>query len=262
MSEIKKQTKPRKKLTKFAKRLLDIILIISLGVACFSGYMLYKGKKEYKIANKAYGEVRESYIEINEQGREIDWEALWEINPYVVAWIYMEDSSIDYPIIQYTDNDYYLRRLLDGTWNNAGTIMVDAENSPGFADKNTVIYGHHMLEEPFMFAEIEKYKDQEWYDGHKVIEIFTPEKKYNLYPVAGILETGNGTYVRYKFSGEKDYLDYVDSFVANSTFVGEEKISAGDKTVVLSTCEYEVHSVDGRYAVIGKLVEDKEWRKP
>ena len=262
MSEVNKQRKPRKKLTKFAKRLLDIILVLSLCTACFSGYMLYKGKKEYKVANKAYGEVREAYSEISEKGREIGWDALWEVNPYVVAWIYLEDSSIDYPVIHYTDNDFYLRRLLDGTWNNAGTIMVDAENSPGFIDKNNVFYGHHMMEEPFMFADIEKYKDQSFYDTHKVIELFTPEKKYLIYPVAGMFETGTGDYIQFKFSGEKNFLEYVNNFVENSTFVSDEKIEAGDKLALFSTCEYKVHTVDGRYALIGKMIEDKDWRKP
>ncbi len=260
MSEEKVEKTKRKKLTKFAQMLLNIILIISIGVACFSGYMLYKGKKEYHEAEKSYGTLREQSYELTEKGRVIDWKSLWEVSEYVVAWISLDDSTIDYPIVHYTDNDYYLRRLLDGTWNNSGTVFVDAENSKGFIDKNTVIYGHHMLEAPYMFADVEKYKDQEFYNNHKVIDLYTPDKKYVIYPIAGVFETGTGDYIKYTFSGEKDFLDYVNSFVERSTFVSEEKVEAGDKIVILSTCEYNVHTVDGRYALLGKLVEDTSWR--
>lgn len=260
MSETKVK-KPKKRLTKFARNLLNAILVLAIGTACFSGYMLFKGKKEYKEAEKAYGEIRSASSEITEKGKEINWESLWEVCPDVVAWIYLEDSTIDYPVVHYTDNEYYLRRLLDGTWNGSGTIFVDAENNPGFNDKNNVIYGHHMLDAPYMFADVEKYKDQEFYDTHKVMELYTPDKKYLIYPVAGVYDTGTGDYVKFTFSGEQDFLDYVNSFVSRSTFKSEETIEVGDKMVLLSTCEYNVHTVDGRYALIGKFVEDPTWRK-
>ena len=260
MSENTVKTKPKKKLTKFGRRLLDVLLVISLCVAAFSAYQLYKGQKEYKEATKAYSDIRENTASLSEKGRVIDWESLFEICPDVVGWIYLEDSTIDYPIVQAEDNDYYLRRLLDGTWNNSGSIFMDYENYPGFVDKNTVLYGHHMLETPYMFADVEKYHDQEYYETHKVIELYTTNKHFYVYPLAGVYDTGSGDYIKMQFAGEQDFLDYVDSFVSRSTFKSEVQIEPGDRIVLLSTCEYKVNTVDGRYALIGKLVEDTEWR--
>ena len=258
--DIKQNPKKKKKLTKFGKMLLDAILVLSLCVAAFSGYKLYQGKKEYKEAEKAYGDIRQASSTLSEKGKVIDWDSLFAICNDVVGWIYLEDSTIDYPIVQAEDNDYYLRRLLDGTWNNSGSIFVDYENYPGFVDKNNVLYGHHMLEAPYMFADVEKYRDQEFYDTHKVIEIYTPnDKRFLVYPLAGVYDTGSGDYVRLRFDGEQDFLDYVDSFVSRSTFESDEQIEPGDRIVLLSTCEYKVNTVDGRYALIGKIVEDTSW---
>ncbi|MBR2067703.1 MAG: class B sortase [Solobacterium sp.] len=264
------EAKTRKKLSKTGKRVMDIILVISLLVAIFSGYKLITGLRTYEEAKKAYGTIRDEVVVVKDvetsednaeqkpAEREINWEKLWDVSKDVVGWIHMDDSSIDYPVVHYTDNDYYLRRLLDGTWNDAGTIFVEAENKKNFEDQVTVIYGHHMLNQPYMFREIESFGDPAYYETHKVIEFETPDKKYYLYPIAGIYETAYADYVKQNFENEDECKAYIDDFVSRSTFKGEETLQPTDKMVVLSTCEYKVHSVDGRFALLTKLVEAKE----
>ena len=73
----------------------------------------------------------------------VDFTALQAKYPDVVGWLYCANTGLNYPIVQAEDNDYYLYRLLDGTWNKAGTIFMDYVNRSAFSDQNTLDYGHH-----------------------------------------------------------------------------------------------------------------------
>ncbi|MDO4413597.1 MAG: class B sortase [Erysipelotrichaceae bacterium] len=245
----------------------NVILVIAICVGLFSGYNLWKERQKYAVAKQSYEDIRNQTVvkpvptpEIDEEKRDvykprkdIDWEALKAIDENVVAWIEMEGSSIDYPVAHGVNNDQYLRHLIDGNYNEAGTIFVDYRNQRGFNDRNTVLYGHHMLDEPLMFAEIENYESQEYYDSHKVIMIHTPDGEYDMYPVAGYKTTGTGGYLKFEFSDDQDYLNYVSGFVQRSTFVSEETITADDQMMLLSTCSYDV--ANGRFVLIGKLIK-------
>ena len=75
---------------------------------------------------------------------EVDFAALREINPDIVAWIYIEGTKVNYPIVQGEDNSYYLKHLFSGEWNGSGCIFLDFRNDASFADRHSIIYGHHM----------------------------------------------------------------------------------------------------------------------
>ena len=74
----------------------------------------------------------------------VDFERLQEENKDIIAWLYCPDTEINYPVVQSKDNEYYLRRLLDGTWNIAGTLFMDYRNAADCSDLHTIIYGHNM----------------------------------------------------------------------------------------------------------------------
>lgn len=93
----------------------------------------------------------------------VDFAALEGVNSDIVAWLYGADTGLNYPIVQAEDNDYYLYRLLDGTWNKNGTIFMDYVNRSDFSDQNTLVYGHHM-KSGAMFGALVQYKKQEFYD--------------------------------------------------------------------------------------------------
>lgn len=250
--------KKKKKLTRFARILLDIILVLSLGTAAYSGYRLWKETERYRAAEKNYDDIRDTVVvkpvqtdDDTEQKRQFDWDAMKAINSNIFAWIELEGSSIDYPIIQGSDNEYYLKHLPDGTYNDAGTIFMDTENHMDLSDRVTVFYGHHMLDEPLMFAEVENYENQSYYDSHKKFTIHTPEAEYEVYPVAGHVTSGTAGYIRLSFSSDEDYMEYIRGFIDSSDFVSEETITEADQTVMLSTCSYDIS--DGRYVLIGKL---------
>ncbi len=159
-----------------------------------------------------------------EIGITVDFDALLEINPDVIGWLYCPDTVINYPLVQGEDNDYYLHRLINGTPNNNGTLFVDEQNSAGFSDENTVIYGHHMRNGS-MFGYLENYEQQSYYEAHPVVYLLTPE--------------GN-------------YASWLAEQRTRSDFSAPVEVERGDRVVTLSTCAYDFQ--DARYVVLGKLV--------
>lgn len=247
----------KNRISKAEKIFLDIVLVVAVCIAGYSGYQLYAGLKEYQTGKKEYDSLKPEVIRKNttetKKQTTIDWNALRKINPDVAAWIHLDDSTIDYPVVYASDNSYYLTHLFDGSENRSGCVFIDAGNRHDFQDRNTVMYAHHMRNGT-MFADVENYKNPDYYSTHKEFHVYTPEGGYVMYPLGGYVTTGSDNYVRYTFSDENDYLDYVNSFIRKSTFHSDEKIESGDRTLMLSTCSYDVN--DGRYVLIGKLVKD------
>ena len=90
---------------------------------------------------------------------------LKEINEDCVAWIYIEDTAINYPVVQGSDNSFYLKHLIDGKWNSAGCIFLDFRVDSNISDRHSIIYGHHM-KDGTMFSGLTKYKKQDYYEAH------------------------------------------------------------------------------------------------
>ena len=81
----------------------------------------------------------------------IDFEGLQAVNPDVIAWIDIPGLSISYPVVQGTDNAYYLHHLFTGEYNSSGSIFADWHNQPDFADPNTIVYGHNMKKRQYVW---------------------------------------------------------------------------------------------------------------
>lgn len=180
----------------------------------------------------------------------VDFAALQEINPDVVAWIYIEGTNINYPVVQGSDNSYYLNHLLDGTYNGAGCIFMDYRNERNLTDRNTILYGHHM-QNGSMFNQITKYKSQEFYDRHPTCLIMTPDGNYKIEFVAGYVIDMNSDAWKMKFESDEEFSLWLDNAVSRSTFTSTVEPIAQDRVVTFSTCTYEYD--DARYVLVGVL---------
>ena len=243
-----------------------ICLTICLAVFIFSAYKIIDyifQEKEYEalqgeLINKAVSEVQ---INQEEQKEEkylerrlpitVDFSVLQKENEDIVAWIYSENTPINYPIVQSNDNSYYLRRLINGEYNVAGTIFMDFRNNPNMEDNNTIIYGHNMKND-IMFGTLQNYEDQSYYDEHKSMYLFTAKKQYIIELVAG-----------YTLPVESDIYNMVTidqnnitEAMSKSDFKSDVIIQEEEKFVTLSTCSYEYDGA--RYVVIGALRQIEE----
>ena len=181
----------------------------------------------------------------------VDFEGLNEINPDVVGWIYMEGTSINYPIVQGKNNDYYLRHLIDGTYNSAGCIFLDSACSSEFASKNNIIYGHNM-KNGTMFHILMEYKKQEFYDEHPVARLMTPNGNYEVVFFSGFVAKDPSDAWEINFlDGEFD--DWIAKIKNKSAFASEIQPMADDRILTLSTCTYEFENA--RFVLYGIMRE-------
>lgn len=181
---------------------------------------------------------------------EVDFEVLLETNEDVVGWIYCEDTLINLPIVQAEDNDYYLRRMIDGTWNSSGTLFADYRNAADFSDSNTIIYGHNMHNKG-MFGTLSNYKEQSYYYEHPIMWLLTPDGNYKVELIAGYVTLSTSEI--YSFGQtEEEVFALAEQSIEESTFTSDFQVSQGDRFVTLSTCSHEYY--DARYVLIGRLI--------
>ena len=167
--------------------------------------------------------------------------------PDVKGYIYAANTGISYAIVKGSDNSFYLDHGIDGSKNNNGAIFIETLCDENFGSQNTIIYGHHM-KSGRMFAPLEKYKSQSYYDAHPYMYIYTESQNYRIDLFAGCVVEGDADI--YATSVDADTLA---NYVAKSTFKAKIGTPTG-KIVTLSTCDYTSGYSDPRYVVLGQLV--------
>lgn len=164
------------------------------------------------------------------------------------GWIYSEDSPINYPVVKCNNNEKYVNTLFNGKNGSAGTLFMDYRNDTNLLNNNTIIYGHNM-KNGTMFGTIMKYRNQSYYDSHKIMYYLTPSKNYKVEIFAGI--TAN-VYSEIYNLGKLD-KNIRNNLMRQSNFKNEIQISDEDKFLTLSTCAYDFD--DARFILIGVLRE-------
>lgn len=260
------EKKKEKKKKTAGSILLDLILVIAIGVMIFAGYNLYKIFSEYKEGEEEYEGLQQYVQEVvtptpsagtdtdgepvidPETGLPIEaqevaacpitvnFEELKAVNPDIVGWIYIEAiPNISYPIVQGTDNEYYLKHTVEKTRNSSASIFLDYQNSPDFTDANTIIYGHNMKNQS-MFGLLKKMRDQSVYDESPYIWILTPSGDY-LYEVFSACEVSANDEVYTLFSaGGEEFKSYLEKMQAKSDVVNDMTFTGDEYIITLSTC--------------------------
>ena len=220
-----------------------------------SSYYLIKDFLKYKSSRTFNDELIddvfiESNTEKDKQEKEtIDWNKLLEINEDIIEWIKIENTNINYPILQDNDNLKYLKHSYNGSYNSNGSIFT-LNNEP-FNDNITTIYGHNM-KNGIMFSELSKYMNKIFLDEHSTITIYTKEENYkatifSCYSIGVHQEENNIKLL--DFENEIEYYKKASKYSIDN--IGEIK-----KIIKLSTCSYlnnHTTPTDQRYYVIAKL---------
>lgn len=238
---------------KSVKTVLLCLLTIVLAV---SGFKIYEIVSEYMKASYSYNDTADAVVSSVSQTDgitppiEVDFETLVGENGSIVGWIYCEGTAINYPVVQGSDNSYYVRRLPDGTKSTAGSIFVDYRCAADCSDTNTILYGHNM-KNGSMFATIKKYGKQSFYDEHPVMWYFTPDETFMVELVAGYV-TSTGSESFEMFTDTEDIQQYLSMSVEKSTFVTNASIETAERVMTLATCSYEYDNA--RYVLVGVLL--------
>lgn len=184
------------------------------------------------------------------QWPDVDFEALAKVNEDVVGWIYIPGTVINYPVVQGSDNKYYLNHLFNGSRNSSGCIFMDYYVPADFSAMNSSIHGHHMRNGS-MFAGICKYKNQSYYDQHPLGLLLTPDGNYVVQFFSGYACKSTSDAWSDSFEPE-EFQRWLDKRLEKSAFACEVTPTAEDRVLTLSTCTYEFK--DARFVLHGLLI--------
>lgn len=239
-----KKTKNKKKKLKRGI-ITTVLLIIFLAIFIYSAYQVIfwiKSNSELKaLEDGIFSEVvTELPNEGNQVGakthriKSIDFEKLNQVNNETIAWICIEDTNINYPIVQAEDNEYYLKRDIYRQKNSCGTIFLDCDTKPDFTDNNTVIYGHN-LKSGGMFADLNKI-----YGGNLgeniQIDIYTKDNMYTYQVVTAYVAEPSLDIVKRNFATEKERKQYLDKAIKRSSVKFQNPTEANGDIITLITC--------------------------
>ena len=236
--------------------------VATLGNAIRIGYEYKQGENEYSNLADIMVSAKSSDIYVSKNASaadaaeqapiDVNFEALKEMNVNVVGWLYCEGTPINYPVVQSSDNSYYLNRLYDDQKNSSGAIFMDALNNPDLSDANTIIYGHNM-KNGSMFASLQNYYSQKYYEAHPVMYYITKDHDYRLDIFASYETPGGSDAFTIFFDSEKTYGDYLQSRWHQSQIntANIVPMTTNDNIVTLATCSYDYNNA--RYVVQGKV---------
>ena len=252
------------------KTILTIIAVISVSLLGFGGYRLFQYWSESQESNESYSDLElyvhmpsktpspEEYIVTDPDSDnseqivipEIDFESLKQINPDIVGWLYCEGTAINYPVVQGSDNTYYLKHLFDGSYNVNGCLFLDCRVEEDFSEPHSIIYGHHM-KNGSMFSSLDGYKDQSYYDAHPQMLLITPEQSYLVKLFSGYVASVTDPSWEVDFLSEIEFENWLATSTDQSCFESSVYPSAVNRILTMSTCSYEFDNA--RFVVLGLL---------
>ena len=256
-----------------------IVLIVACGYFTFASYNLTKSFLGYKNDDKVNDEINNIFMRAedeiddeveteenqtdknkekkdsnsipgyNEKEKKWVWDfdAIKEFNPESVGYIKLNDSRIQYPIVQTDLNDYYLNHSFNRTTNGNGAIFVDSRIQGGLDSQSCIVYGHDMMDGS-MFAGLLKYKDADFCKNHQVYDIYVGYRHYRYYVFSSFrIDAKDEEIYRFGFVDDQDYQGWIDKCKAKSTYNYEYGVpDTTKKTIMLSTC---VNNYDLRHVV-------------
>lgn len=167
----------------------------------------------------------------------VDFKELKVQNSSTVGWLKVNGTNINYPFVQAEDNEYYLTRSFDKTYNQAGWIFLDYRNNISNLDKNTIIYGHSRLNKT-MFGSLVNIFTNGWLNtsSNHVIKIST-ETENSLWQVFSIYHIPTTSdYLETNFNSNEEFLNFANMLLERSQYNFKTKVTANDKILTLSTC--------------------------
>lgn len=227
---------------KTADSLLNTILMIFLCVVgLYSVYSLWDNHQIIQAAENVMEDMLQYKPDIEDLGP--TFEELLALNEDICAWVTLDNTQIDYPIVQGEDNLDYINTDVYGNFALAGSIFLDSRNSKDFTDAYSLVYGHHMAEGK-MFGDLDLYKEKEFFEENTTGTLLLPDRAYDLDILACLVVNSRDEYIFEPDKWESDVSGIVRYAEQNALHTHEELLNTikgqSDVQILsLSTCSSE-----------------------
>ena len=187
-----------------------------------------------------------------------EYEKIHQKNQRLIGWVKIDDTIIDYPVMQTVNNEYYLDHNFNQEEDRNGCIFMDYQCDVVKGCDNIILYGHHMKSGK-MFGTLNKYSKESYYEEHPTIQFDTIYEKgtYQVMYVfrSKVYSEEDVTFKYYQFinaASEKEFNSYIHEMSALSLYDTGVTASYGDQLLTLSTCDYQEKK--GRFVVVAKKI--------
>lgn len=187
-----------------------------------------------------------------------EYEIIHQKNQKLIGWVKIDDTIIDYPVMQTVNNEYYLDHNFNQEEDKNGCIFLDYQCDVVKGCDNMILYGHHMKSGK-MFGTLNKYSEEAYYEEHPVIQFDTiyEKGKYQVMYVfrSKVYSEEDVTFKYYQFinaASEMEFNSYLNEMAELSLYDTGVTASYGDKLLTLSTCDYQEKK--GRFVVVAKKI--------
>ena len=257
------QKKRKKKKLRFRKWVIVVFLLFFLSIFIFSAYKLYSWHNDNKeIETIADDVVKDTKVKEKEDTEnteninppdnrdndywnyikmsllEVNFNELLAKNLDTVGWIQVKGTNINYPIVQTTDNSYYLTHAFDKTKNEAGWVFMDYRNDAVNFNQNTILYAHSRLTGS-MFGSLKNILESSWYTNknNHIIRLSTPTENtmWQVFSVYTIPK--ESYYITPNFNSNEAYQEFLNTMKSRSEVEFSAEVNTNDKILTLSTCK-------------------------
>lgn len=167
----------------------------------------------------------------------VDFNNLLKRNPDTIGWVKLEGTSINYPFVQTTDNDYYLTHSFNKKNNDSGWVYLDYRNNIHNLSQNTILYGHGRLNNT-MFGSLKKVVKKSWYNnsGNHIVRISTPTENSVWQVFSTYTIDPESYYITTDFSDNQQYTNFINTLKNRSVYNYNVDVSINDHILTLSSC--------------------------
>lgn len=238
------------------KNKICIVMILALtAIFAVSTYIFVTDSLDDKKQLDEFESIAQA-VEDSGQCSNNKYADLYAQNNDFIGWIKIKDTVIDYPVMQSKDSpNFYLDHNSNKEYSRFGVPYM--QENCNLQSDNIVIYGHNMKNKS-MFNGLTKYKDKDFYNAHRYIQLDTlsEQRKYEVICAFKTVAYANNGFKYYEFvdaDSQEDFSAYIEKCQALSFYDTGVRAEYGDKLITLSTCEYSQNN--GRFVVVAKLIE-------
>ena len=168
---------------------------------------------------------------------DVNFNELLKQNKDTKGWVKVEGTNVNYPFVQSSDNEYYLKHSYDNTYNKKGWVFLDYRNNMDNLDKNTILYAHGLMNNA-MFGSLRRTVKQDWAKNknNRIIKISTPSSMLLFEVFSSYTIEPESYYITSEFSGDEDFSTFIDTIKSRSFYDYNTSVSTDDKILTLSSC--------------------------
>jgi len=267
-AELKKQERRRRIIV----TVCSLLAVCSLGYFSVYSYYDYRTQKNIEAQNKLREQSgQEQFVDKQTNSYSINYDAekvvpdvldeykiLYNKNKKLIGWLEIDDTNINYPVMQTINNEYYLDHNLNQEYDKNGSIFMDKDCDILKPSTNFILYGHNMKNGK-MFGKLSLYSSEDYYKNHKYIQFDTIYEK-GTYEIMYVFRSQIYTeeeivFKYYQFIdvlSEQEFDSYIQAMAELSLYDTGVEAQFGDQLLTLSTCDYYVD--DGRFVVVAKKI--------